>query len=283
VHQDGRNFHFGTSGVARRVVVQEFAADLRTIGASTTREMEAASVGMFKLPANTDELTELVEIARRLGVVERRERRSRTEVEWVLSQQGQELPAPRSLDVSQVILSVARLADPARKQAVDWLPTIALLLGVGAATTTSAKSEAAATAAGAVSIALLTVVLAVHARGELGLRSAARSWPRLNQEREATYRFHTGWRIPVVFIFVTCLTTAYGLAIFGLHKAAAMVGAAGILLATLQWRMWHFPAIREYHGPDGWPHRGWAKALVATLVPALAFAAAIGAVVALTS
>jgi hypothetical protein len=281
VRHDGRNFRFGTRGVARRVVVQEFAADLRTIGASTTREMEAASVGMFKLSANADELAELVAIARRLGVVEPRERQSMTEVEWALSEQGQKLPAPRSLDVSQVVLSVARLADPARKQAVDWLPTIALLLGVGAATTTSAKSAAAADVAGAVSIALLAVVLAVHARGELGLRSAALAWPRLKAERKATYRFHTGWRIPVVFLFVTCLTTAYGLAIFGMHRQAVVVGAAGILLATLQWRAWHFPAIREYHDPDGWPYRRLASVLVATLVPALAFGSAIVAVVAL--
>jgi hypothetical protein len=276
VRQDGENFRLATGGPARRVLVEEFLADLRTIGASTISEMEAASVGMFKLPANIAELTELTAIARRLGLLGPRERGatetvdSNTEIEWALSEQGQELPAPRSLDVPQIVLSVARLADPARKQAVDWFPTIALLLGIGAATTTSVTSDAAANAAGAVSIALLTVVLAIHARGELGLRSAARSWPRLRKQRPATYKFHTGPRIPVVFLFVVSVIAAYGLAIFEQFRAAAIVGAAGIVLAIVQWRVWHFPAICEYREPDSWLHRRAARALLAVLPAALA-------------
>jgi hypothetical protein len=283
VRQDGKNFRFGTGGIGRRVLVQEFVTDLRTIGTSTTGEMEAASVGMFKLPATRDELTELVEVARRLGFVEPRERRSRTEVEWVLSKQGRKLPAPRSLDVPQVVLSVARLADPVRKQAVDWLPTIALLLGVGAVTTEAGNDEATANVAAAVSIALLAVVVAVHARGELGLRSAARSWERLKTCRPATYRFHTGSRIPVVFAFVTCFVTAYGLALFGLHKWAALVGAVGVVLAIGQWWVWHFPAICEYHGPYSRVRRRSTRVLLAGLLTVVALASVAGTVVAFVS
>ena len=60
-------------------------------------------------------------------------------MEWGVTEAGFGVPPPESLQLSQVVARVLRLADPVRKGATDWLPLIAVVIGALAATEAGAE------------------------------------------------------------------------------------------------------------------------------------------------
>lgn len=261
------NFNFAAYPSARVTVMQEFAAALLRTGACTVAEMhDRASethppVRLLKVEVNESEAKELTEMARRLGYVEAVEdaRRAtgegRKEPEWALTERGLALPAPRSLAVIHVVASIVRLADPVRREAGDWVPALALLLGVTAAGAATQDAEATTQAAKAItsetvtevarwiSIGVLAVVLAIHAHGELQLHRFAKAGRNMRGRRSEQRELYATPRVVVLSLAAVSQVACYACAIFGDWSATLWLAAVAAVLLISQFLAWHRPAL----------------------------------------
>lgn len=228
--------------------MQEFAAALRRTGACTIDEM-VAEVRLLRATIDRSEAEALTELGRRRGYVEARTDAFRADgkaiqtPEWVLTDRGFALPRPRSLAVVHVLASLVRLADPVRRQAGDWIPAIALLLGVTAGAAANTSGALITEIARGISVAMLGVVLAIHAHGEFQIVRFARAWSAMADRAPAHVGLYSRARLVVISLSVVCQLVAYALLIFGQWIPAGLTVVAALLLAYVQFGRWHLPAL----------------------------------------
>lgn len=239
--------------------MQEFAAALRRTGACTIAEMEA-EVRLLKVKIDRSEAETLTELGRRRGYLEARTGSKRADgqaidkPEWILTDRGFALPLPRSLAVIHVLTSLVRLADPVRRQAGDWIPALALLLGVTAGVAANTGEDTAQFGASiteiarGISVVMLGVVLAVHAYGELQIIRFAQAWNAMAERAPAQVGLYSIPRLVVISLSVVCQLGAYALAIFGQWLPAGLAALAALLLAYAQFGRWHLPALLTQGG-----------------------------------
>jgi hypothetical protein len=202
----------------RRLFAKEFVTELRRVGNATRGDMRDANVSLLKVPAEIDELEQLVEVSRRMGWVERRERswQGGTEQEWTLTDTGLAEAPPASLDLKQVFTRVLHSVDPSRTRgASDWVPLVALLAGIAAATQQSGNQQTVI-AIRVLSIATLSLALVRGMIGEWYLVRAAKAFPRIQEcEFYRGIKVFQSWRhLRLVAIFDIAVLAAFGLGVF---------------------------------------------------------------------
>lgn len=231
----------------RRLYSQELVSELLRVGAATRSEMRDANVSLLKVPAEGGELAQVLEVARRIGWVELRDRSVEegvAEKEWALTDAGRATPPPESLRLSQVVARVLRFADPVRKRAADWLPLAALVAGAAAAARAEAShGDTTLLVIRLLSIAVLLAALARGGVGEVKLFRAAKAFSRLQKGGyyEPIKAFFSWERLVWVAAFDVAVLACFGLAIFLTWWALFPAAVASLVYAVIEFR-WRTPA-----------------------------------------
>jgi len=220
---------------ARAVFHSVLAVDLKARGAATADQLYHR-LSWFMLPFDRDEVVQILDSARRSGIV----KSLGDEVdasgrpvsgEWVLTEEGQKLKRPRALalpDLGRDALGSTAGFSTAFTSIKGLLLGATPYLGIylGIKLDIEEVGRLTSTAVGA---AVLGTVLVNGVIGDLKLREAARSWPRLAEKRPARYLYQSSRArlafLPTVMI-VVYLTGAAGLLLHASwwHIAAAMMG-----------------------------------------------------------
>jgi hypothetical protein len=273
----------------RQLFARELVSGLRAIGAATTAEMYDARLTLLKVPAERDELQQVIEAARRYGWVEPGAGPDAATPQWAVTEAGQAVQPPESLEVHQVVTRVGRLAGPARRSAVDWLPLLAVIVGALAATQEANDSSTSATLTSlrVASIAILALALLRGLVGELRILRAAVAFRRVQED--AFYRpvkaFFSPARLRWVAAFDLALLAAFGWAIFLSWWAVVPAAFAVVAYALVEhrWRiaarrvMWRRPAEGAAEGARPWLTRGL-RVLVGRVLPIAAAAGGVAVI-----
>jgi hypothetical protein len=155
-------------------------------GAMSLEEIQGAGIRLFRLPLADDEVADLLELARRQGLVHPQQGNDAygqaTPREWIATDRGREVRPPTGLTVKDARTYIMRVTPFGSKltgvaqAAIGALPIAALLkisdddvLGKGALV------------AGCVLAVLLLLVLYLGFKGDLRLRRAAIAWQRYQE------------------------------------------------------------------------------------------------------
>lgn len=214
---------------ARAVFHSVLAIDLRARGAGTADQLYHR-LSWFMLPFDRDEIVQILESARRNGIIrllgdELDALGTPVTGEWVLTEAGQKLKRPRALalpDLGREALGGTAGFSTAFTSVKGLLlgaaPYLGIYLGVKFDVAEVTKLTLAAVGA-----LILGTVLVNGIIGDLKLREAARSWPRMREKRHARYLYQLSLArlafIPVVMIVVY------------------LTGAAGLLVSADWWRI----------------------------------------------
>lgn len=184
----------------RSVFHAALAAELNDRGMASIDELYLR-LDWFLLPLTKGEIEQIVESARRHGLVREAPRgldaygclASR---QWMTTGAGRKLGRPRALalpDLGHRLLgdheAIAKLFDAAKTVAVGVVPVLVLLLGIKVF---DAGSLGTVATAGAVGVVIASVFV-YGINGELNLRCAAEAWPRFRKERHGRYRYQRSW------------------------------------------------------------------------------------------
>lgn len=238
---------------ARRVFHGTLAAELKDRGAATVEELYLR-FDCFLLPLERQEIRQILESARREGLVaevpdERDGYGEQVAEQWTLTEKGQKLGRPRTLalpDLGYLIIGehdrTVKAFDVGKTVATAAIPVLALL-GIDKLDPGTAAKWVAFAGAGAA----IAAFVAYGLKGELDLRAAAASWPRLKETRRERWDYQMSW--PCVAWLPGVLATAYlaaGLYLaFGFFPwwvyAVATALAAGFYFKTVlpMYRAWH--------------------------------------------
>lgn len=201
----------------------------------------------------------MLESARREGLVtevtdERDGYGETVEEQWTTSEKGRKLRRPRSLalpDLGYLLFGesdrAAKVFDMAKTIATMAVPILALV-GIERLDTDAVTRWAIFAGIGAV----LAWVVLYGLKGELDLRAAADSWPRLSVQREERWRYQMSW--PRTAYLPMVLTLAYAAAGLGLGLGFTTVwwlalAAAALALAVLYLTL-ILPLYRAWHSRD---------------------------------
>jgi hypothetical protein len=184
---------------AQRTFLGCLVPHLSDHGAMSLEEIQGAGIHLFKLPLEDDEVADLLELARRQGLV-----RPQQEIdvydqqparEWIATDRGREVRPPTGLTVKDARTYITRVTPFGSKlttvaqAALGALPFAALLkisdddaLGKGALV------------AGCVLTLLLLLVLYLGFQGDLRLRRAADAWQRFEELWPVSHR----WQLSIM-------------------------------------------------------------------------------------
>jgi hypothetical protein len=212
---------------ARAVFHSVLAIDLKARGAGTTDQLYHR-LSWFMLPFERDEIDQILESARRNGII--RLLGDAVDAlgnpvtgEWVLTEAGQKLKRPRALalpDLGRGALGSSAGFSTAFTSVKGLLLGAAPYLGIylGVKFDVAEVTKLTLVAVGAL---ILGTVLVNGMIGDLKLREAARSWPRMQEKRHARYLYQLSLArlafIPAMMIVVY------------------LTGAAGLLLGADWW------------------------------------------------
>jgi hypothetical protein len=199
------------------------------------------------LPFNHAEIEQLIDSTRRAGVVEcinttENQRGCKPSGEWMTTEEGRKLKRPRALslpDLGRDAISqgggLTTVFGSVKGVVLGAIPFLTLL-GAG-------KSDLATETKWAVMIAGLAVLLIVLGNGVLGdlrLRAATRSWPRLENERGKRFEFQLSYR-RMAFIPALLLCPYVVVAVMVLDPGlptvvAVLLGLGTLLLLAIWWK-----------------------------------------------
>jgi hypothetical protein len=205
------------------------AVDLKGRGVATADQL-FHRLSWFMLPFTRGEIWQILESARRAGIVTRMgdnvDALGRpVSEEWALTEEGRKLKRPRALSLPDLGLNAIRsragfstVFSSTKDLLLGTLPFLTIFLG--AKLDLAAEGRWVSVIAGAV---VLGTTLVNGAIGDLKLQAAAQSWPRMREERPARYRFQLSRR-RLAFIP-------------GSMIVLYAIGAAGVLLLLPWWRI----------------------------------------------
>lgn len=239
---------------ARVVFHSVLAIDLTDRGAAT-KEQLYHRLSWFMLPFERDEIDELLDSGRRAGIVECRKGTEDAfggkRDEWFLTEKGEKLKRPRALSLPDLgaravgqRAGLTTVFTSAKGVALAAFPYIALG-GVGIKDP-SLLTKIAVVIAG---LGVLLAVLGAGVLGDLRLRAAARSWPRLLEKRPARFMFQLNY-MRMAFMPLALLSV-YAVGAISLFDAelAGMV-AAVLLIALFVHLQWVWPTRLAWDNPD---------------------------------
>jgi hypothetical protein len=229
----------------RRLFAQEFTTQLRRIGSASLGQMEHDfHLTLFKIPASSEELRQVSDVARRFGWVQRPDRPD--DGEWSLTDAGSALNRPTSLATVLIVTRLFRAVNPVREQATSLLPYLALVAGGAAAFATDVTTL---TVVRIIVISVLAWAFAVQLAGEAQIIRAIKAWPRLGDSDErvanrAVLRFY-GWRRFGLNVgLLACTVAAFGFGIFE-ETTAFWIAAVGVFLLGVPVLVLSLLATRE--------------------------------------
>ena len=243
---------------ARRVFHGTLAGELNDRGAATVDELYLR-FDCFLLPLAKGEIRQILESARREALVaevpdERDGYGVAVDEEWTTTEKGQKLRRPRALalpDLGYLLFGERDRAAKAfdlGKTLVTMLVPVLALVGIERWEAGDVAKWAAFAGIGAVIVWMLLYGF----KGELDLRAAADSWPRLEAQRPERWRYQMSWaRTAYLPALLATIYAAAGLGLgFGFVAwwwygvaAAAVVAAVVYILVVL-------PLYRAWHGQD---------------------------------
>lgn len=241
---------------ARRVFHGTLGAELKDRGAATVDELYLR-FDCFLLPLDRAEIRQVLESARREGLVSEvpdQQDGYGEEVtgQWTVSEKGQKVNRPRTLalpDLGYLILGEhdrwVKTFDMVKTAIAAAIP-IAALVGIKQLDPNESTKWVGFAAAGVVILCWIAYGL----RGELDLRAAADSWPRLKEERRERCDYQKSLPCMICLpAFVFLLYAGAGLWLgFGLFDwwvyALAGVAAAAFYFSCV------FPKYRAWHRID---------------------------------
>jgi hypothetical protein len=242
---------------ARAVFHGALAHDLNDRGAATIDELWLR-LDWFLLPLDREEIEEIVESARRHGIVteafgRRDPSGERVRGEWTCTKAGRKLGRPTALsfpDLGHRLVgkndSLAKLIDSVKSAAAALLPLAAVLLGIHVLDAPTTGTLATAAVVGAVIVS----VFAYGINGELNLRCAAAAWPRFQSQRSARWRYQRSWVCALYLpLAVAAVSVTVGVCFRSGHlepPPAQILVAEGLLLIGT-----YFAVVLPLH-------RGWA-------------------------
>jgi hypothetical protein len=172
---------------------------LKDRGAATVEELYLR-FDCFLLPLKEPEIRQVLESARREGLVaevpdERDGYGEEVTGQWTTTEKAQRLGRPRTLalpDLGYLIVGendpLVKVFDMVKTAAAAAIPGLALL-GIDKLDPGTTTKWAAYAGVGAAIAALVAYGL----KGELDLRAAAESWPRLEEERRERWEYQKSW------------------------------------------------------------------------------------------
>lgn len=184
---------------ARRVFHGTLAAELNDRGAATVEELYLR-FDCFLLPLEAEEIRQVLESARREGVVaEVSDRRdgygADVANQWTTTDKGKKLHRPRTLalpDLGYLLFGehdrTVKAFDIGKTVVTMAIPIFALV-GIHHLDKGATAKWAAFGGVGAV----ILLMFAYGLRGEFDLRSAAASWPRLKETRQKRWEYQMSW------------------------------------------------------------------------------------------
>jgi hypothetical protein len=253
---------------ARRVFHGTLAAELEERGAATVEELYLR-FDCFLLPLERQEIKQVLESARREGLVaevpdERDGYGEQVTEQWTTTEKGRKRGRPRTLalpDLGYLIIGehdrMVKAFDMVKTGATVAIPGLALF-GIDQLAPSDTTKWVAFAAAGA---AILSVI-AYGLSGELDLRAAAASWPRLEEVRPDRCAYQKSWPCMVsVPAFIAAVYAAAGLWLgLGFFDWWVYAVAAVLTGVFYLWRV--FPMYRAWHRIDPgrcrteWTRRG---------------------------
>lgn len=240
---------------ARRYFHQTLAAELKDRGAATVGELYFR-LACFLLPLEDNEIKQVVESARREGVVaevkgERDGYGKEVVGQWAPTEEGHGLSRPRAMALHDLGYRIAgehdrlvKVFDSVKTGLTAALPLLPLL---AVFETSLSETKAAEIAAFVASGAVLLWILASGVKGELDLRAAAFCWPRLARDRPQRWDYQMSWAR--TFALPGLVAVAYAMAgawfIFEIRDApyylicAAVAGLIYYEVAFRPYLAWH--------------------------------------------
>lgn len=253
---------------ARRVFHGTLATELNDRGAATVEELYLR-FDCFLLPLETGEIRQVLESARREGVVaEVSDKRDgyggEVSDQWTTTDKGKKLRRPRTLalpDLGYLLLGehdrTVKAFNVGKTVVTMAIPVFALV-GIHHLDKGPAAKWAAFGGVGAV----ILLMFAYGLRGELDLRAAAASWPRLIETRQKRWEYQMSW-FCMAFL-PALLATVYlaaglwlGLGRFPWPVYVVAALAAGAIYVKKVWPLYHAwhrtdPALCRHE----WSERG---------------------------
>jgi hypothetical protein len=260
---------------ARRVFHGTLAAELNDRGAATVEELYLR-FDCFLLPLEKDEIKQILESARREGVVaEVSDKRDgyggEVSDQWTTTEKGKQLRRPRTFalpDLGYLLFGehdrVVKVFNMGKTFVAVVVPVLALF-GIKHWDPGVVTKWAVFVGVGAAIVSIVAYGLA----GELDLRAAAASWPRLKLTRRMRWDYQMSWPCMAYLpAFIATVYIAVGLGL-GLGFLEAWVYAVALLLAVALYLAEVRPRYRAWHATDPdlcrteWEERGDAAAAAA--------------------
>jgi hypothetical protein len=200
---------------AQEVFHQVLLPQLAQREAKTIEEIVAGGLSVFRLKLEPNELRDLLELARRRGLIEPLGSIQDVygdaieDTQWLPSQLGRELKRPTAVTVGAVLGDLRKMLPAGTKTApvlasglaglAVVLPFIGPLVGVSS----SPQSDGMSTktwviVAAGIGLLCLGIALQRGMRGDAQLRHAARAWERLHKTWPCFWRLQVSWQRPWV-------------------------------------------------------------------------------------
>lgn len=241
---------------ARETFQAILVSDLKRRGAATAEQLYFR-LSWFMLPFNHGEIGQLIECAQAGGYIERQEKAidakgNGVSDRWAPTEAGEKLKRPRALSLPDLgnraigeHAGLSTVFGSVKGVVLAVLPYV-VLTGVSSQERLHTYGEIAAVVG---ALVVLVTVLGKGVMGDLRLRAAAMSWPRLERERPCRYRFQVSYArmgfIPAVLLSVY-LTGA--LAVFDVSAAALL--AAALVVGLYVYAAWAVPLQRAWSAED---------------------------------
>jgi hypothetical protein len=157
----------------------------------TTAELGGHRIGWFLLACADHEVEQIVESARRHGIIVPLAEPSTSDPalpRWIAAEAGRKLPFPRNTAPGDLSAHLPSALERVRALVTGWSAAALAVIaaaGVGAGVVTSQIAIAGGIAA------VVALVAAAGVRAERDLQAAAHAWPRLKAERPNRWRWQT--------------------------------------------------------------------------------------------
>jgi hypothetical protein len=242
---------------AREVFHSVLAVDLKGRGSATLHQLYHR-LSWFMLPFNLGELLQILESARRSGLVERvRSERDalgrEIAEEWSVTEEGRKLERPRALALPDmgrdVVGKTAEFSTSFSRKGVFFavLPFATALIGLKFDQATALRL--AAVLGGAT---LLAVTLWHGMLGDLKLQAAVLSWPRLFKMRPARYAYQLS--LKRLFFLPALLSLLYVFVAIGvLIQLSAWKVALGFVAVGVLSLLFYWSSLRQLR--KKWSHK----------------------------
>jgi hypothetical protein len=227
---------------AREVFHSVLATDLKMRGAATVDQLYHR-LSWFMLPFDLIEVLQILESARRNGLVkllgdDLDVLGKCVSEEWALTEEGAKLKRPRALalpDLSWGVIhstpGISTVFTSAKDLLLGLVPFLALF---GASLDVLEEQRLIIAAASGV---VLGVVLWNGIRGDRKLQAAARSWPRMQEKRQARYEYQLNpgrlGFLPAMLALLYLAIALGGTLAFSFWKIAVGAGAVLVLFGVI--------------------------------------------------